>query len=136
MTTRKRAGSSKKRPTRPKKSVRRQVAGRKGTGPKKSVSRQVASKKGHRRTSTDVRRKVVGKGKAKARKTSPKRGTEPKFWFVRANARAEHVSTLSDQLFALGAQGLEERDDTTLEKGVSGKVTVVASFPGEAEARA
>lgn len=75
---------------------------------------------------------------APKKRAAPKKKTkaEPRFWFVRANARTEHVSTLSDQLFALGALGLEERDDTTLEKGATGKVTVMASFPGEAEARA
>jgi ribosomal protein L11 methyltransferase len=113
------------------------VAKKRAPAPKK---KPVAKKK-----APAPKKKLVAKKRApaakkrapapKKRAPAPKKKPEPRFWFVRANARPEHVGMLSDQLFALGATGLEERDDTTLTKGASDKVTVVASFPGEAEAR-
>src|SRR5437899_10686372 len=41
---------------------------------------------------------------------------------------------MSGTLFELGAQGVEERDETTLVKGAAGKVTLVASFASHDEA--
>ena len=74
---------------------------------------------------------------AKAKKKAARKVVPPRYWFVRAHARPEHSATLSDQLFALGATGLEERDTSTLERSPdSEKVMVVASFRGEAEAKA
>jgi len=61
---------------------------------------------------------------------------EPRFYFVAVDARPEDADRLSTQLFGLGATGLEERDDSTLSKGKEGKVTVVASFPSEKDAKA
>ena len=61
---------------------------------------------------------------------------EPRFYFVAIDARPEDADRLSAQLFQLGATGLEERDASTLSKGKEGKVTVVASFASEEEARA
>src|SRR5215475_2484907 len=40
------------------------------------------------------------------------------------------------ELFDLGAQAVEERDSTTLVKGIDGGVTLVASFATHEEARA
>ncbi len=47
---------------------------------------------------------------------------------------AEAADVWSAALFDLGAQGVEERDATTLIKGTAGKITLVASFETEAEA--
>ncbi len=62
---------------------------------------------------------------------------EPRFPFVVIDAAdaadAEEAGVL---LFELGAQGVEERDATTLVKGTPGKVTLVASFATHEEAAA
>ena len=62
---------------------------------------------------------------------------EPRFPFVAVDAAdemdAEEASVL---LFELGAQGVEERDATTLVKGTPGKTTLVASFATREEADA
>lgn len=55
--------------------------------------------------------------------------TEPRYPFVRVDVAAELAEEASAELFELGALGVEERDGTTLQKGVEGKVTLVASFP-------
>ncbi len=53
------------------------------------------------------------------------------------DATPEESDVLSYELFELGAQGVEERDDNTLVKGAGGgKITLVASFATEEEARA
>jgi ribosomal protein L11 methyltransferase len=65
-----------------------------------------------------------------------RKAAEPRFYFVAIDARPEDADRLSAQLFQLGATGLEERDASTLSKGKEGKVTVVASFATEEEARA
>ena len=62
---------------------------------------------------------------------------EPRFPFVAVDAAdeadAEEASVL---LFELGAQGVEERDASTLVKGTPGKTTLVASFATHEEAHA
>jgi len=61
--------------------------------------------------------------------------TEPRFPFVLVDSTPEDADVLSYELFELGAQGVEERDDSTLIKGAGGgKVTLVASFATEEEA--
>jgi ribosomal protein L11 methyltransferase len=70
--------------------------------------------------------------------TAPPRPTaEPRFPFVLFDVDgedAEAADVWSAALFDLGAQGVEERDATTLIKGTAGKITLVASFETEAEA--
>ncbi len=48
---------------------------------------------------------------------------------------AEDADVMSATLFELGAEGVEERDGTTLVKGAPGLVTLVASFASHDEAR-
>ena len=63
--------------------------------------------------------------------------TEPRFPFVLVDVEEEESDATSSLLFDLGAQGVEERDATTLVKAsVAGKVTLVASFATEEEAKA
>jgi ribosomal protein L11 methyltransferase len=67
---------------------------------------------------------------------------EPRFPFVLFDVdvdgdgddAAASADVWSAALFDLGAQGVEERDATTLVKGTAGKITLVASFETEAEA--
>jgi ribosomal protein L11 methyltransferase len=64
----------------------------------------------------------------------------PRFPYVRVDARAGDADALVAELFALGAEGVEERDETTLARGPrAGWVRLVASFAtegGAARARA
>lgn len=54
---------------------------------------------------------------------------EPRYPFVHVDVSPDVVDETSALLFDLGAQGVEERDETTLAKNASaGKVTLVASF--------
>ncbi len=62
--------------------------------------------------------------------------TEPRFPFVHVDVSEEEADATSSLLFDLGAQGVEERDATTLVKGTAGKVTLVASFATHEEAEA
>jgi ribosomal protein L11 methyltransferase len=62
------------------------------------------------------------------------RVNEPRFPFVAVDVAPEDADLLSGTLFDLGAQGVEERDATTLVKGAPGKVTLVASFASHEEA--
>ena len=62
--------------------------------------------------------------------------TEPRFPFVHVDVTEEDADVTSSLLFDLGAQGVEERDATTLVKGVAGKVTLVASFATQEDAEA
>ena len=55
--------------------------------------------------------------------------SEPRYPFVRVDVDADLSDEVSAELFELGALGVEERDATTLQKGVEGKITLVASFP-------
>jgi ribosomal protein L11 methyltransferase len=61
----------------------------------------------------------------------------PRFPFVVVDAsEGDEAEEMSALLFELGAQGVEERDATTLVKGTAGKVTLVASFETHEAARA
>jgi ribosomal protein L11 methyltransferase len=62
--------------------------------------------------------------------------SELRFPFVAVDVEADDADVLSSTLFDLGAQGVEERDATTLVKGAAGKVTLVASCPTHDEAHA
>lgn len=60
---------------------------------------------------------------------------EPRYPFVHVDVTAGDVDEISALLFDLGAEGVEERDETTLAKSAaSGKVTLVAAFPTREEA--
>ena len=61
---------------------------------------------------------------------------EPVYYFVAVDVTAEKVDDFSGRLFALGAEGIEERDEFTIEKGEGGKITLVASYPTHALATA
>jgi ribosomal protein L11 methyltransferase len=52
----------------------------------------------------------------------------PRFPFVLVDVTTEAADEMSSLLFELGADGIEERDATTLAKGATGLVTLVASF--------
>jgi ribosomal protein L11 methyltransferase len=62
--------------------------------------------------------------------------SEPRFPFVAVDVDADDADVVSSTLFELGADGVEERDATTLVKGAPGKVTLVASFASHEEANA
>lgn len=61
---------------------------------------------------------------------------KPVYYYVHLDVAADKVEDFSMRLFDLGAQGLEERDEHTLEKGPTGKVTLVASFESKEAAEA
>jgi len=63
---------------------------------------------------------------------------EPRYPYLHVEVSAEEVEEVSYLLWELGAQGVEERDQSTLNRGThaQGGVTLVASFAEEAEARA
>jgi ribosomal protein L11 methyltransferase len=64
-------------------------------------------------------------------------GAEPRYPYVAVDVASDEVDERSAQLFELGAEGVEERDATTLARGEKeGKVTLVASFADQASARA
>lgn len=57
------------------------------------------------------------------------KASPPVFPFVAVDVDAEQADEISGLLFELGAQGVEERDATTLVKGAAaGRTTLVASF--------
>ena len=60
---------------------------------------------------------------------------EPRYPYVLVDVPAELADEMSATLFELGAQGVEERDQTTLLKGAGGGVTLVASFESHEEAQ-
>jgi len=61
--------------------------------------------------------------------------SEPRYPFVHVDVAAADADETSALLFDLGAEGVEERDETTLAKNaVSGKVTLVAAFGSRADA--
>ncbi len=62
--------------------------------------------------------------------------SEPRYPFVAVDVSAEDADYVSGLLFELGAQGVEERDATTLAKGEGGKTTLVGSFVDHAAAHA
>jgi ribosomal protein L11 methyltransferase len=57
--------------------------------------------------------------------------TEPRYPYVHVDVPAELADEVSALLWDLGAQGLEERDESTLLKGEAGSTTLVASFADE-----
>jgi ribosomal protein L11 methyltransferase len=61
--------------------------------------------------------------------------SEPRYPYVAVDVGADDADEAGALLFELGAQGVEERDATTLVRGAAGKVTLVASFDDETEAR-
>ncbi len=61
---------------------------------------------------------------------------EPRYPFVAVDVPAHESEEAGALLFELGAEGVEERDATTLVRGAAGKTTLVASFPDEGAARA
>jgi ribosomal protein L11 methyltransferase len=60
---------------------------------------------------------------------------EPRYPYLHVDVDPEEVEEVSYLLWELGAQGVEERDATTLNKGGAG-VTLVASFESDAAALA
>jgi ribosomal protein L11 methyltransferase len=58
---------------------------------------------------------------------------EPRYPYVHVDVSSEEVEEVSYLLWELGAQGVEERDSSTLNKSQSG-VTLVASFADDAAA--
>ena len=58
--------------------------------------------------------------------------------YVHVDVASAEVEEMSDRLFALGAEGIEERDQTTLDRPLAAgsEVTLVASFATEADAEA
>jgi len=62
---------------------------------------------------------------------------EPRYPFVHVDVAPDDVDETSALLFELGAEGVEERDETTLVKNAaSGKVTLVAAFAAREDADA
>lgn len=62
--------------------------------------------------------------------------SEPRYPYVAVDVAAAEADEASARLFELGAQGVEERDATTLVRGAPGKVTLVGSFERDDDARA
>ena len=55
--------------------------------------------------------------------------SEPRYPFVHVDVAPDAVDEISALLFELGAEGVEERDETTLAKSAaSGKVTLIGAF--------
>jgi ribosomal protein L11 methyltransferase len=59
----------------------------------------------------------------------------PRYPYVAIDVSEEEADEAGALLFELGAAGVEQRDATTLTRGASGKVTLVASFEREEDAR-
>ncbi len=62
--------------------------------------------------------------------------TEPTYYFVAMDVEEPDAASVSEQMFELGAEGIEERDQETLVRASAGALTLVASFKSEAKARA
>ena len=60
----------------------------------------------------------------------------PRYPFVHIDVPADDSDAAGALLFDLGAEGLEERDASTLVKGAVGLVTLVASFTSREDADA
>lgn len=60
--------------------------------------------------------------------------TEPRYPYVHVDVPAEDAELVSYELWELGAQGVEERDEDTLVATGEGMVTLVASFADDASA--
>jgi ribosomal protein L11 methyltransferase len=61
---------------------------------------------------------------------------EPRYPYVAVDVPQAEADAASAALFELGAQGVEERDATTLRRGAEGRTTLIASFEDDADARA
>ena len=61
--------------------------------------------------------------------------SEPTYYFVAIDVAQRDSPSVSERMFELGADGIEERDENTLVRGAPDKVTLVASFSTEAKAR-
>ncbi len=61
--------------------------------------------------------------------------TPPRFPFVSVDVNPDEAEDAGALLFELGATGVEQRDATTLVRGRDGKVTLVASFDNDGDAR-
>ena len=61
--------------------------------------------------------------------------SEPRYPYVAVDVAPDEADEAGALLFELGAQGVEERDATTLVRGAAGKVTLVGSFEDETTAR-
>ncbi len=67
---------------------------------------------------------------------APLAAEAPRFPFLHLTVSPDAADLVSSELFELGAEGVEERDETTLKKAdAAGLVTLVASFPSEELAR-
>jgi ribosomal protein L11 methyltransferase len=66
----------------------------------------------------------------------PNEAALPRYPFLSVDVGPDEAEDAGALLFELGATGLEERDATTLLRGSAGKVTLVASFHSEGDARA
>jgi ribosomal protein L11 methyltransferase len=62
--------------------------------------------------------------------------SEPRYPYVAVDVPEGDAEEAGALLFELGAGGVEQRDATTLARGAAGKVTLVASFEREEDARA
>jgi ribosomal protein L11 methyltransferase len=62
--------------------------------------------------------------------------SEPRYPYVSVDVAATDAEEAGARLFELGAEGVEERDGTTLVRGATGKVTLVGSFVRDDDARA
>ena len=60
--------------------------------------------------------------------------SEPRYPYVHVSVPADEAELVSDQLWVLGAQGVEERDATTMSAGEGEGVLLVASFPDDTAA--
>ncbi len=60
--------------------------------------------------------------------------SEPRYPCVAIDVAPAEAEEAGAQLFELGAQGVEERDATTLVRGAAGRVTLVASFERDDDA--
>ena len=62
---------------------------------------------------------------------------EPRYPFVHVDVTADESDETGALLFELGAEGVEERDETTLAKNAAaGKITLVGAFATRADAEA
>lgn len=62
--------------------------------------------------------------------------SEPRYPYVAVDVPEADADEAGALLFEVGAAGVEQRDATTLARGAAGKVTLVASFEREEDARA
>jgi len=60
--------------------------------------------------------------------------SEPRYPYVAVDVAPDEADEAGALLFEVGAQGVEERDATTLVRGAAGRVTLVASFEEESAA--